>query len=49
MTIGIENVGAVKSSNVEFNTRLFDNPNITSAGANSWQQLQINSPAILSQ
>jgi plastocyanin len=34
VTIGIENVGAVKSQNVEFNTRVFDNPNITSAAAN---------------
>ncbi len=34
VTIGIENVGAVKSSNVEVNTRVFDNPNITSAAAN---------------
>jgi hypothetical protein len=34
VTIGIENVGAVKSQNVEVNTRVFDNPNITSAAAN---------------
>jgi hypothetical protein len=35
VTIGIENVGAVKSfENVEVNTRVFDNPNITSAAAN---------------
>jgi plastocyanin len=34
VTIGIENVGAVKSQNVEVNTRVFDNPSITSAAAN---------------
>jgi hypothetical protein len=30
-TIRIENVGAVKSSDIQFNTTVFDNPNITSA------------------
>jgi plastocyanin len=34
ISIGIENVDAVKSSNVQFNTIVFDNPNISSAAAN---------------
>ena len=32
--ISIENIGAVKSSDAQFNTRVFDNPNISSAAAN---------------
>lgn len=32
--ISIENIGAVKSSDVQFNTLVFDNPNISSAAAN---------------
>lgn len=32
--INIENIGAVKSSDVQFNTQVFDNPNISSAAAN---------------
>ena len=34
ITIRIENVGAVKSSDVQFNTIAFDNPNVSSAAAN---------------
>ena len=34
ITIRIENVGAVKSSDIQFNTMVFDNPNISSAAAN---------------
>ena len=34
ITIRIENVNAVKSSDVQFNTIVFDNPNISSAAAN---------------
>ena len=34
ITIRIENVGAVKSSDIQFNTIVFDNPNISSAAAN---------------
>ena len=34
ITIRIENVSAVKSSDVQFNTIVFDNPNISSAAAN---------------
>ena len=41
ITIRIENVGAVKSLDVQFNTMAFDNPNISSAAARSgsscWQ------------
>jgi plastocyanin len=33
INIRIENVGAVKSSDVQFNTKVFDNPNISSAAA----------------
>jgi len=33
-TIRIENVGAQKSSDIQFNTIVFDNPNISSAAAN---------------
>jgi hypothetical protein len=33
-TIRIENVGAAKSSDIQFNTIVFDNPNISSAAAN---------------
>ena len=33
INIRIENIGAVKSSDVQFNTRVFDNPNISSATA----------------
>jgi hypothetical protein len=33
ISIGIENVDAVKSSDVQFNTIVFDNPNISSAAA----------------
>ncbi len=34
ITIRIENVGAVKSSDIQFTTMVFDNPNISSAAAN---------------
>ncbi|MGC1927954.1 MAG: hypothetical protein WA667_03195, partial [Candidatus Nitrosopolaris sp.] len=34
ISIRMENVGAVKSSDVQFNTIVFDNPNISSAAAN---------------
>ncbi len=34
ITIRIENIGAVKSANVEFDTLVFANPNISSAAAN---------------
>jgi plastocyanin len=34
ITVKMENVGAVKSSDVQFNTIVFDNPNISSAAAN---------------
>jgi hypothetical protein len=33
-TIRMENVGAAKSSDIQFNTIVFDNPNISSAAAN---------------
>jgi hypothetical protein len=34
ITVRIENVGAVKSSDIQFNAIVFDNPNISSAAAN---------------
>jgi plastocyanin len=34
ITVKMENVGAVKSSDVQFNSIVFDNPNISSAAAN---------------
>jgi hypothetical protein len=34
INISIENIGAVKSSDVQFNTLVFDNPNISSGPAN---------------
>jgi hypothetical protein len=34
INISIENIGAVKSSDVQFNTLVFDNSNISSAAAN---------------
>jgi hypothetical protein len=34
ITIRIEDVGAVKSSDIQFNTIVFDNPNISSSAAN---------------
>ena len=50
ITIRIENVGAVKSSDIQFNTIVFDNPNISSAVANQLSKLlPIDNPAILSQ
>lgn len=47
ISIRMENVGAVKLSDVQFNTIVFDNPNISSAAAN--ELVPINNPAILSQ
>jgi hypothetical protein len=48
ITIRIENIGAVKSSDIQFNTIVFDNPDISSAAANLLAATVNRQPVILS-